>query len=232
MSLIERSEDTQAVGDHGYRRIRSDIVFGRLRPGQKLKLEDLKESYGVSVSTLREILSRLTAEDFVFAEGRRGFEVAAVSVENLKELAELRLLLEAHAMEVSFANADVEWEGRVVSAHHKLASTERLMESQIGELEQWKRYDSEFHQALISNCGSRVLTEAHALVFDKYFRYQMVAFSYRGAEPAVQHKALLDCALRRDAATAKRVLTQHVNNCVDHALTTSSLNRLKCPQLG
>ena len=223
MSLIERGEDIQAVGDHGYRRIRSDIVFGRLRPGQKLKLEDLKESYGVSISTLREILSRLTAEDFVRAEGRRGFDVAPVSVENLKELAELRLLLESHALAVSFANSDVEWEGRVVSAHHKLASTERLMESQIGELEQWKRYDGEFHQALISNCGSRVLMEAHALVFDKYFRYQMVAFSYRGAEPAVQHKALLDCALKRDAATAKEILTTHVNNCVDHALTTSSL---------
>ena len=223
MSLIERGEDIQAVGDLGYRRIRSDIVFGRLRPGQRLKLEDLKESYGVSISTLREILSRLTAEDFVHAEGKRGFEVAPVSVENLKELAELRLLLESHAMEVSFANADVEWEGRVVSAHHKLASTERLMDSQIGELEQWKRYDSEFHQALISNCGSRVLMEAHALVFDKYFRYQMVAFSYRGAEPAIQHKALLDCALMRDAATAIKILTTHVNNCVDHALTTNSL---------
>jgi len=223
MSLIERGEEAEAVSDDGYRRIRSDIVFGRLRPGQKLKLDGLKETYGVSVSTLREILSRLTAEGFVLAEGRRGFEVAAVSIENLKELAELRLLLESHAMEVAFANADVEWEGRVVSAHHKLASTERLMKSEIGEPEQWKRYDSEFHQALISNCGSRVLMEAHALVFDKYFRYQMVAFNYRGGEPAVQHKALLDCALKRDAATAKTILTTHVNNCVSHALATTLL---------
>ena len=118
MSLIERGEDAQTVGDDGYRRIRSDIVFGRLRPGQKLKLEGLRASYGVSVSTLREILSRLTAEGFVIAEGKRGFEVASVSAENLKELAELRLLLEAHAMRVSFGKADVEWEGRVVSAHH------------------------------------------------------------------------------------------------------------------
>jgi len=223
MSLIERGEEAEAVSDDGYRRIRSDIVFGRLRPGQKLKLDGLKETYGVSVSTLREILSRLTAEGFVLAEGRRGFEVAAVSIENLKELAELRLLLESHAMEVAFANADVEWEGRVVSAHHKLASTERLMKSEIGEPEQWKRYDSEFHQALISNCGSRVLMEAHALVFDKYFRYQMVAFNYRGGEPAVQHKALLDCALKRDAATAKIILITHVNNCVKHALATTLL---------
>jgi GntR family transcriptional regulator, carbon starvation induced regulator len=222
MSLIERGE-TDAVGDGGYRKIRTDIVFGRLGPGQKLKLEGLKETYGVSVSTLREILSRLTADGFVTAEGKRGFEVAPVSVENLKELAELRLLLESHAMKASFANADMEWEGRVVSAHHKLASTERLMESGIGEPEQWKRYDGEFHQALISNCGSRVLMETHALVFDKYFRYQMVAFLYRGGEPAVQHKALLDCALKRDAEAAKQVLTMHVTNCVEHAIATKSL---------
>jgi DNA-binding GntR family transcriptional regulator len=223
MSLIERGAEAEAVSDEAYRRLRTDIVFGRLRPGQKLKLDGVKEAYGVSVSTLREILSRLTAEGFVLAEGRRGFEVAAVSKENLKELAELRLLLESHAMEVSFAKADVEWEGRVVSAHHKLASTERLMESGTGEPDQWKRYDGEFHQALISNCGSRVLMDAHALVFDKYFRYQMVTFNYRGEEPAAQHKALLDCALSRDAATAKAVLDAHVNNCVAHALATASL---------
>jgi GntR family transcriptional regulator, carbon starvation induced regulator len=222
MSLIER-DDADTVGDDGYRRIRTDIVFGRLRPGQKLKLEGLREIYGASVSTLREILSRLTADGFVIAEGKRGFDVAPVSIENLKQLAELRLLLESHAMMRSFANADMEWEGRVVSAHHKLASTERLMESGVGEPEQWKRYDSEFHQALISNCGSRVLMESHALAFDKYFRYQMVAFLYRGVEPAVQHRALLDCALKRDAETAAQVLTAHVTNCVEHALATKSL---------
>jgi DNA-binding GntR family transcriptional regulator len=223
MTLLERTDAGDAVGDDTYRRLRTDVVFGRLRPGQKLRLEGLKETYGVSVSTLREILNRLTAEGLVIAEGRRGFEVAPVSVEDLKELAELRLLLESHAMQTSFANADVEWEGRVVSAHHKLASTERLMEQGLGELEQWKRYDSEFHQALISNCGSRVLMETYGLVFDKYFRYQMVAFTYRGAEPAQQHRKLLECALKRDAETARAVLTRHVNNCVEHALKTSSL---------
>src|SRR6185503_14466957 len=223
MTLVERTEEQEAVGDEAHRRLRTDIVFGRLRPGQKLRLDGLKEAYGVSVSTLREILSRLTAEGFVLAEGRRGFEVAGVSPENLKELAELRLLLESHAMEVSFANAEVEWEGRVVSAHHKLALTERLMESGAGEPEQWKRYDGEFHQALISNCGSRVLMDAHGQVFDKYFRYQMITFNYRGEEPAAQHRALLECALRRDAGSAKKVLEAHVTNCVEHALATRSL---------
>ena len=85
------------------------------------------------MSTLREILSRLTSGGLVLAEGRRGFEVAPVSVDNLEELAELRLLLEGHAMEAVFARADMEWEGRVVAAHHKLAATERLMGSTIAD---------------------------------------------------------------------------------------------------
>jgi DNA-binding GntR family transcriptional regulator len=221
MPLIDKEES--AVSEDCYRRIRTDIIFGRLAPTQRLRLEALRESYGVSVSTLREILTRLAAEGFVTAEGKRGFEVAAVSAENLRELAGLRLLLEQHAMAISFANADVEWEGRVVSAHHKLASTERLMDSGIGEPEQWKGYDGEFHQALISNCGSRLLMETHSLAFDKYFRYQMVAFHYRGAEPAAQHQALLDCALKRDVDTANKVLSAHVNNCVAHAIANSSL---------
>jgi GntR family transcriptional regulator, carbon starvation induced regulator len=223
MTLTERAEESETIGDDGYRRIRADIVLGRLRPGQKLKLDGLKESYGVSVSTLREILSRLTSERLVLAEGRRGFEVAPVSVENLKELAELRLLLESHAMEASFARADMEWEGRVVAAHHKLAATERLMSSNIGEPDQWKRYDSEFHQELISNCGSRALLEAHAAVFDRYFRYQMIALNYRGDEPARQHQALLECALACDAVRAKSVLLDHVSGCVAHALATGTI---------
>lgn len=223
MTLIERTAESEAIGDDVYRRIRADIVFGRLRPGQKLKLDIVRESYGVSVSTLREILSRLSSEDLVLAEGRRGFEVAPVSADNLKELAELRLLLESHAMGASFANADMEWEGRVVSAHHKLAATERLMSSNIGEPEQWKRYDGEFHQALISNCGSVTLMRTHAAVFDKYFRYQMIALNYRGDEPGRQHQALLECALARDARRANAVLVEHVTGCVEHALATGTL---------
>jgi GntR family carbon starvation induced transcriptional regulator len=222
MSMIERNEE-ETIGDDGYRRIRTDIILARLAPGQKLKLEMLREAYRVSISTLREILNRLSAEGLVLAEGRRGFEVAHVSIANLKELADMRLLLEGHAMEASFARADVEWEGRVVSARHKLASIERLMASGVGEPEQWKRYDSEFHQALISNCGSHVLMETHAAVFDRYFRYQIIALHYRGEEPARQHEALLEYALKRNAERARKVLIDHVNSCVKHALATGTL---------
>src|SRR3954462_12829308 len=79
LTILEPSQASQpalSAGDSGYRRIRSDIIFGALNPSGRLKLESMKEEYGLSVSTLREILNRLASEGFVVAEGQRGFEVA------------------------------------------------------------------------------------------------------------------------------------------------------------
>jgi DNA-binding GntR family transcriptional regulator len=218
------AEQPLSIGESAYRKIRSDIVFGRLPPGRKLKLDALKADYGPSVSTLREILNRLASERLVVAEGQKGFEVAPVSVAQLREIASLRQLLERHALEESFRNGDMEWEGRVVAAHHRLARMEeRMAQGDRSCIEEWKQYDWQFHQALISACGSPMLVETHAAVFDKYLRYQMLALSYRGEIAAREHAALLDCALERDAGAAGDVLSRHVSGGVEHALTTGTL---------
>ena len=96
----------ETVGETAYRRIRSDIVFGRLAPGEKLKLDRVSETFGVSISTLRELLSRLCSEGLIVAEGQRGFEVAPVSAEDFREVAAMRQLLECHALERSFQAED------------------------------------------------------------------------------------------------------------------------------
>ncbi|MEE1609907.1 GntR family transcriptional regulator [Microvirga sp. CF3016] len=213
------------VGESAYQRIRSDIVFGRLPPCKKLKLDRLKADYGASVSTLREILNRLHSERLVVAEGQKGFEVAPVSIANLREIAALRQLLECRALEQSFRTGDMEWEGRVVAAHHRLARMEeRMAAGDRNHTEEWKRYDWQFHQALISACGSKMLIDNHAAVFDKYLRYQMIALSYRGEIAAAEHAELLECALKRDSARACEVLTRHVAGGVEHALATGTIS--------
>ncbi len=227
--MLTRTADYDSVGEKTYRRIRTDIVFGKLAPGEKLKLERLREDYGASVSTLRELLNRLSSEGLVVAEGQRGFEVAPVSAQNMRELAELRLLLETHALTQSFKSGDMDWEGRVVSAHHKLAATERRQQAgDHADNETWKRYDFEFHHALISACGSDTLLEAHAPVFDKYLRYLMIAGVYRGEITAREHQTLLECALKRDAATAIAVLKVHIEACVDFTLTNGAYHFANC----
>lgn len=222
--MLDQPKDVVSIGESAYRRIRDDLIFGRIPPGRKLKLERAKDVYNVSISTLREILNRLASEGFVEAEGQRGFTAAAVSAENLKEIAALRMLLEGYALEQSFAAGDMEWEGRVVAAHHKLAALERQMgEGDPAATESWKRYDWEFHQALISACGSQVLMETHATVFDKYLRYQMIALSFRGEIAAREHRLMLEAALRRDGAEAKAILERHVRGGVEHALATGTI---------
>src|SRR5665213_3732591 len=135
-----------SVGESTYRRVRADIVYGRLAPGQKLTLERMRSAYGSAVSTLREIFNGLASEGLITAEGARGFEVAAISPDNLREVAAMRQLLECDALRSSFEAGDVEWESRVVAAHHKLASLEkRLAAGDRTDEEVLRRYDWEFH---------------------------------------------------------------------------------------
>jgi DNA-binding GntR family transcriptional regulator len=222
--MLADPSTSDSIGEKTYRRIRTDIIFGRLAPGQKLKLDGLKEGYGTSVSTLRELLNRLSSEGLIVAEGLRGFEVTPVSAAEFRELAAMRLLLECHALQQSFAAGDMEWEGRVVSAHHKLTRMEkRMLAGDRSEAETWKRYDREFHHALISACGSTAMLETHAAIYDKYLRYQVIAVVFRGELAAREHEKLTQFALKRDIVAAQKVLATHIQDCVEDTLARGML---------
>lgn len=205
------SDDSATVGASTYQRIKRDIIFGALQPGAKLKLDALKQRYPASLSTLREALNRLTSDGFVDAPQQRGFFVMPVSQDDLSEIANLRVLLECHAMRESIANGDTEWEGRLVAARHKLTQMEqRMIGGDHSEEETWKRYDREFHLALIEACNSRNLLSLHALIYDKYLRYQMLVLTHRGQEAALEHDRILEAALARDAGAATAMLEIHI----------------------
>lgn len=217
--MLDDTRQTESVGEKTYQRIRADIVCGALPPGERLTLERMRDAYEASVGTLRENLNRLSSEGLVVAEGSRGFQVTPISAANLREVAAMRCLLESHALRASFEAGDMEWEGHVVAAHHKLASMERRMSAgERSNAQTWKRYDREFHRALIAACGSQVLLETHAMIYDRYLRYQMVAAVYRGDVAAGEHQRLLDCALERDWKGAQSTLTTHVQDCVKHMI--------------
>ncbi len=207
------------IGHSTYEKIKHDIIFGKLAPGAKLKLEALKEDYSASVSTLRETLNRLASDGFVLAEEQRGFFVTQVSKEDLTEIANLRILLECHALHQSVNNGDTDWEGDLVAAHHKLHRMEKqMLAGHDTEKETWKRYDWEFHLALLRACNSHNLLALHAVLFGKYLRYQMLVLTYRGATAAEEHKAIFDAALARDADKAAHHLEQHIHNGLIHTL--------------
>ena len=220
----DRQDSEEGVAEVVLKRIRGDIIAGVLPPGKKLKLEQLRSHYGASVSTLREILSRLASEYLVVAEGQRGFEVASATADNLREVADLRLLLESHALRLSLDAGDLDWEGRVVAAHHKLSVVEaQLLSGDMERTVQWVRYDFAFHNALLSACGSQTLLALHASVFDRFIRYHLLAASFRGAAVAEDHRALFELAMQRDVDRCVGKLTGHIKAGVEHVLASGRI---------
>lgn len=217
MDRQPKSYDTTGhgtVGDVVYERIRDDILSGALQPGMKLKLEQLKRTYDVSINTLRETLARFASEGLVEAEGQKGFRVVPISLVDLLDVAELRQVLECHAVGKSIEQGDLAWEGRVVAAHHMLARCERLMlEDRVSHSAEWQRLDREFHIAMMSACRSRWVMRAYRQVHDQYLRYQYLALEtigFRGKILQEEHQALCDHVLNRDAPAAIELLTKHI----------------------
>lgn len=213
------AKSRNVVGASTYQRIKREIIFGDLAPGSKLKLDGLRDRYSASMSTLRETLNRLASEGFVDAQDQRGFFVTPVSREDLIEVANLRVLLECHALRLSIENGDTDWEGNLVAAHHKLHLMEqKMLEGDHSQKEDWKRYDWEFHLALIEACGSKNLLSLHAVLYDKYLRYQMLVLTYRGEEAVEEHRKMFEAALARDVELAAQTLQMHIEKGLEHSL--------------
>ena len=207
------------IGNSTYQKIKHDIIFGDLEPASKLKLDSLKTKYSTSMSTLRESLNRLASEEFVIAEEQRGFFVAPVSREDLTEIADLRVMLECHALKLSIERGDTDWEGNLVAAHHKLSLMEKQMK--LGNesiIEDWKRYDWEFHLAMIAACEIKNLLSLHSIIYQKYLRYQMRVLTYRGEQAVEEHQEMFESAIKRDTKVAVKSLKEHIENGLRHTL--------------
>ena len=119
--------------ESSYNRLRSDIIAGKLVPGAKLRIEELRDDYRIRASPLREALNRLAGEGFVTVEEQRGFKVAPVSQDDLKDLSRMRIMLECEALRESIRNGGDEWEANLIAAHHRLQKVEQSFGKNPGE---------------------------------------------------------------------------------------------------
>lgn len=206
---------SNTLSDTVYTEIRDDILYGELQPGSKLKLDGLRDRYNVGVNTLREVLNRLAAFGFVLAEGQKGFRVVETTQSNFHELTEMRLLLETDGLSKSIDAGDVEWEGRIAAAHHKLSKVEeKMLAGESRDLTVlWSQYDREFHQALISACGSELHMRMHREIFDQFRRYVVIELrthGFRGEDIIDEHRTIYELAISRDKDAALKWLQDHI----------------------
>ena len=213
-----------SVTENIFKKIKYDIVFGNLEPDQKLKLNLLQKEYNVSISILREVLNRLCGDGFIIYKVQKGFFVSPISKKDLYEIADLRIILETHALEISIKNKDYEWEAELLGAYHKLNHAENELEkNNLNAKSLWTKYDAEFHQMLIKKCNSINLIKIHEVIFDKYLRYQLLILKYRGKDSIKEHKDLLDYSLISNIQKAQNTLRDHIKKGVDYASSNLSL---------
>lgn len=214
MAAAEGVEGARTLGEVAYRRLRSDLVMGRLQPGQPLRFDALKEQYGLGVSPLREALSRLAEDKLVTAVGQRGFRAAVISLDEMWEVTALRQKLEVDALSASIANGDERWESGVVAAFHRLSKAPVPRACDVSA-EDWERRHRAFHDALIGACKSPWLIKFVSMLTDQMERYR----HYRTIRtpPKVwardlerEHRDLMDAALARNAERACELLVSHL----------------------
>ncbi len=205
--ITSRTQTSRAI-----ERLRYDIVTGKLRPNEKLRVQGLAELYGLAPSSLREALSRLVTDALVVAEDQRGFRVSPVSSEDLMDLTETRVGIECLALRRSIEFGTVTWESEVIGAHHRLASVRESHDPNSADLMQWAAYHADFHRALIGACRSDWLMSFCRLLYAQSERYRMLATFTRppGARDSErEHRALVDAVIGRDADGACALLGRH-----------------------
>jgi GntR family carbon starvation induced transcriptional regulator len=226
MTLLVKTADAGAangeagptLSDQAYLALRSDILSGDIEPGTKLKMEDLQRRYEFSSSPLREALNRLAAEQIVTADERRGFRAARISLADLRDITNFRLILEINAFEASMDRGGAEWEAGVISARHMLDDLENLMPARTRSFDRvWIERHKSFHIALIAACGSSRLLGACSAMFDQSQRYRSLWAKRRPAprNAGPEHRRLMEAALRRDKVVGKQILSQHIQKTAD-----------------
>jgi GntR family transcriptional regulator, carbon starvation induced regulator len=203
---------------------RTDAVFASLRaaivgcefaPGERLRVEDLGERFGVSSSPLREALSRLVSLGLVDVFEHRGFRVAPITVAGMADLTRVRLMVEGEALRDAIAHGDDHWEAAIVAAAHALSRIEQRLRDVAPALDDdWSSRHRQFHMAIYAGSASPLLRTLVEQLFDRAERYRRFSARHRvlPRKKAAEHQRLVDAVLARDVRRASELLVHHITS--------------------
>lgn len=209
-----------APGDDDlYHEVRRRIIKGTYRPGSRLKELWLAREHGTSRTPVRETLSRLLAEGLVDRVPNQGYSVAELTVADLRETFEVRLLLEGEAATRAARAVSPEQLRRL----HELAP----YDFQIGNAASYEdalSRNHEFHLAVAEAANNGLLLRLIRICLTRMNRFWALGFGLRvlperapelSDEPMnrgnMEHAALVEALEGGDPDAARRVIEAHVS---------------------
>jgi GntR family carbon starvation induced transcriptional regulator len=217
-SMSKATGETRA--EYVLDRLRTDIISCVAKPGSKLRFEALRDVYEASFSTLREALSRLVAEGLVIAEGRRGFIVAPVSLRDLEDLTNVRVLIEKECIRAAITHGDDGWEAYILSAYHRMDRLQSRLGTNYYLSDEWAKLHGEFHFSLVSACNSDNLLSIRQGLFDRAHRYRWMSSQFRRhwRPKDVEHRTIMDVVIGRDTTSALDLIDRHIRETTENLI--------------
>lgn len=181
-----------------YRNLRRAIILGYLQPGTRLSVEALARQYNTSVTPVRDAMQMLAQEGLVTIRPRSGYFVTQVTLKQLRDLFELREILEVAAVERAAARITEE----------ELRELEQVHAGYTGEDDDsYERYTDEnrrFHYLVARASGNEELAEAIGHLLDRLGRFMVMRRVGRDLQSI--HSRLLEALRAHDVEAARRAI--------------------------
>lgn len=198
-----------AAHDEAYAHILTALRLGRFRAGERLIPETIATEIGTSRMPVREALRRLAAEGLVTMRANRGVTVNALNLQDMRELFEMRAVLEGLAVRLAVP--------RLVAAdlrqlEHRLAAMEDRSDPGLD----WTTAHRAFHEALCAHSASprlmRQIASLHAVVEPHMRVWDTMPDRHVGTRE--HHERLLDVLRSGDPVACEEAMRQHVLDTV------------------
>lgn len=188
------------------RALRAGIRTGDLRPGQRLRVDELTRELGMSPTPIREALRLLQADRLVDYRPHHGILVTALSAELTAEVYRLRTLLEPLAVELAVSRLSDGDLGELERLHERHGTTATSEQNRA------------WHWAIYEVSGSSLLNDFNRRLWEAFPWRTMWAIPGRAILSHQEHAAVMEAILQRDAALAAERMRAHVSSGRDTLL--------------
>ena len=203
--------------------LRTAIIEGILKPGERLMEIQVSEELGVSRTPVREAIRKLELEGFVVMIPRRGTYVSDLSIKDINEVFEVRTALDVLAAGLAAERITYE----------ELEQMERLLVElgtyiEQNDMQKIVEADSEFHDLLYSASRNMRLVGIINNLREQLTRFRAQSMSYPGRLKIMlgEHTRLVESLGQRNVALAKRLAGEHMANAEQTLLKTMLEKRL------
>jgi DNA-binding GntR family transcriptional regulator len=205
-----RAEAVDTSKNRAYRELRRSIIMGHRKPGERLSLDELTGTYGTGVTPLRDALQMLGQEGLVTIRPRSGYFVERITLRELRELFEVREILELAAIERAVAHVTEDFLQRLEHVHAGYTGDDD---------ESYDRYTDEnrhFHFVIAEASGNHELAEMLGHLHDRLARFMVLRGA--GLTQPYTHEQIVAALRAHDAAAARQAMLNEITETRDAIL--------------